>query len=120
MPTKHRSLPSAILLCFAFLAVPLAALSAQTNPSTETGRFRLHKFEQPIGEETYTLAREGDTLTLESDFLFTDRGTKVPLMAMLRAAEDYTPQSFAIKGKTSRQSEIDSAVEIRSSGVMVR
>ncbi|HEV7473029.1 MAG TPA: hypothetical protein VGN90_03205, partial [Pyrinomonadaceae bacterium] len=41
----------------------------------ETGKFRLHKFEQPIGEETYTIRREGDGIVVTSSFEFTDRGT---------------------------------------------
>ncbi len=119
--SKRRFLPVAALFCLAFLAVSSVAQHAQPAASgNETGKFRLHKFEQPIGEETYTITRDGSTLTLKSDFLFTDRGTKVPLTATLRAAEDYTPQSFAIKGKTSRHSDIDSAVEASSGGITVR
>src|SRR5271166_432763 len=101
--SQRRFLRGITLFCFAFLAVSSVAQSAQTSaPVNETGKFRLHKFEQPIGEETYTITREGDKLTLTSDFLFNDRGTKVPLTATLRAAEDYAPQTFVIKGKTSR------------------
>ncbi len=73
-----------------FLAIftlsPLIILSQAAGSPADTGRFRLHKFEQPIGEENYTITRDGDTLTLKSDFEFTDRGTKVPLTATLRTA----------------------------------
>ena len=121
MPIKHRCWFNAIGLCLLLLAISPAALRAQPSASgTETGKFRLHKFEQPIGEETYNITREGSTLTLKSDFLFTDRGTKVPLTATLRTAEDYTPQSFVIKGNTSRLSEIDSAVEVAGEMATVR
>ncbi len=89
-------------------------------PATETGKFRLHKFEQPIGEETYTITHDGGTLTLKTDFAFTDRWTKVPLSATLKAADDYTPQSFTIQGKTSRMSGIDSAVEISGAKATIR
>src|SRR5271167_3226314 len=85
--SKRRFLPVVALFWLAFLTVLSVAQNAQPSASgNETGKFRLHKFEQPIGEETYTITREGDTLTLKSDFLFTDRGTKVPLTATLRAA----------------------------------
>ena len=101
---------------------PCALLSQDrcSAPPTETGKFRLHKFEQSIGEETYTITRDRRTLTLKSDFLFTDRGTKVPLTATLRAADDYTPQSFVIKGNTSRMSEIDTDVEISGASATIR
>lgn len=112
---------SARLLLFVALS-PSALLSQAAPPTsaTDTGRFRLHKFEQPIGEETYTIARDGDTLTLKSDFAFTDRGRKVPLTATLRAAADYAPQSFVIKGSTSRLSTIDTHVEIDGAKATIR
>ena len=118
MPAKPRFVLAAILLS---LAVSSVGLSAQTAASgNETGQFRLHKFEQPIGEESYSITREGNTLTLKSDFLFTDRGTKVPLTATLVATQDYTPQSFVIKGSTSRISEIDTDVQVSSSRATIR
>jgi imidazolonepropionase-like amidohydrolase len=102
------------------LSSPLVLLAETGSPSNETGKFRLHKFEQPIGEETYTIEHDGGTLTLKTDFLFTDRGTKVPLSATLKAADDYTPQSFIIKGNTSRISQIDSDVEVSGSNAIIR
>jgi imidazolonepropionase-like amidohydrolase len=112
------------LVTLAFLALaPMLAQIAPPVPSpgvaAETGKFRLHKFEQAIGEETYTITHDGGTLTLKSDFAFTDRWTKVPLSANLKAADDYTPQSFTIQGKTSRMSGIDSSVEISGSNATV-
>lgn len=121
--------PCAGLLCVLFLAFSPVPGPAQTDtPSpasttasaTETGKFLLHKFEQAIGEETYTIAHEGGTLTLKSEFAFTDRWTKVPLTATLKAADDYTPRTFLIQGKTSRMSAIDSGVEISGSQAILR
>jgi imidazolonepropionase-like amidohydrolase len=101
--------------------------SPQDNPSAaqgeevlEQGRFRLHKFEQPIGEETYQITVDGDTIAAKIDFKFTDRGTEVPLSATFHAALDLTPKSFVIKGKTSRQSAIDEDVEVFPNQVRVR
>jgi imidazolonepropionase-like amidohydrolase len=109
------------LVLFASPPVSVRAQTAAQPPASaaETGKFRLHKFEQAIGEETYTITRDGGTLTLKSDFAFTDRWTKVPLSATLKAADDYTPQSFTIQGKTSRMSGIDSSVEISGSNATV-
>ena len=112
----------ALLLVLIVTLSPVVVRSQAAVPaaSTDTGRFRLHKFEQPIGEETYTITRDANTLTLKSDFEFTDRGTKVPLAATLRAAADYTPQSFVIKGSTSRVSTIDTDVEIDGANATMR
>jgi imidazolonepropionase-like amidohydrolase len=110
-------------VCFSFFLFICSSpvLFAQaTSPANESGKFTLHKFEQPIGEETYTIAHDGGSLTLKTDFAFTDRGTKVPLSATLKAADDYTPQSFIIKGKTSRISDIDSDVELNGSNATIR
>jgi imidazolonepropionase-like amidohydrolase len=108
------------LLCLLLVTCLPLVMRSQTSSTNEAGKFRLHKFEQPIGEETYTITHDGGTLTLKSDFLFTDRGTKVPLSASLTAADDYTPRSFIIKGSTSRASDIDSSVEISGSGATIR
>ncbi|MGB6475793.1 MAG: hypothetical protein WBF04_17220 [Candidatus Sulfotelmatobacter sp.] len=119
--------PSARVLAFLLLAFTPAFLSAQADSSStsptsaaETGKFRLHKFEQPIGEETYSITSEAGTLTLKSDFAFSDRSTKVPLTATLKTSNDYTPQSFTIQGKTSRMSAIDSSVEVSGSSATIR
>lgn len=100
------------------LVVLLAATSLVAQ--TETGKFRLHKFEQAIGEESYTITRTGETLDLSTDFQFTDRGQTVPLKASMKAGTDYTPTSFEIKGNTSRSSTIDSTVTMSGGNAQIR
>lgn len=78
----------------------------------EQGKFTLHKFEQAIGEETYEIRRDGDALSAKIDFKFTDRGQAVPLSTTFHCAQDLTPQSFEIKGRTARPVTIDEAVTI--------
>ena len=117
MNCSRRS--SALFVCLLLLPFSPLVLLAQTS-ADETGKFTLHKFEQPIGEETYTIVHDGGSLTLKTDFVFTDRGSKVPLSATLKAADDYTPQSFVIKGNTSRMSDIDSDVEVNGSNATIR
>src|SRR5271170_7719639 len=111
---------STLFVCLLLLSSSPLVMLAQTTSANETGKFTLHKFEQPIGEETYTIAHEGGSLTLKTDFAFTDRGSRVPLSATLKAADDYTPQSFVIKGNTSRMSDIDSDVELNGSNATIR
>lgn len=113
------------LLAAGGLISALPASQPQQAPQSasvvvERGSFRLHKMEQPIGEERYEIAREGQTLVVKMDFNFTDRGTPVPLTAALLAGADLTPERFEIKGKTSRQSEIDESVLVSAEKVRLR
>jgi imidazolonepropionase-like amidohydrolase len=111
-----------------FLAAPLVQASPQApeNPAAqptaivEQGKFILHKFENPIGEETYQIVRDGKSLAAKMDFKFTDRGTPVPLSATFRSSEDLTPEAFEIKGQNSRSTSIDEAVEVQPNQVRVR
>src|SRR5579885_1505057 len=78
----------------------------------EQGTFVLYKFEQAIGKETYELRRDGDSIEAKIDFKFTDRTSAVPLTTTFRAAQDLTPQSFEIKGRTARPITIDESIKI--------
>jgi hypothetical protein len=122
MSDHSRSVRVNHLRRFCILLLILSPISgfSQTSPQTESGKFRLHKFEQAIGEENYTLTPDGDTLTLRTDFKFTDRGNAVPLTATLRTSDNYVPESFVIKGKTSRMSEIDTEVTMTNGTATIR
>ncbi len=108
-----------VLLASVVSTAATPAISAAQQPTSrdasalvEQGKFTLHKFEQPIGEETYEIKRDGDSLTVNVDFKFTDRGSPVPLTTTFRGAQDLTPQAFEIKGQTARPVSIDEAVTI--------
>ena len=118
-----------------FLALPLFAQASPQAPEpqspqaqatqsaaavVEQGKFILHKFENPIGEETYQIVRDGKSLAVKMDFKFTDRGTPVPLSAAFRSSEDLTPEAFEIKGQNSRSTSIDEAVEVQPNQVRLR
>ena len=119
-PGVISRIPRALFLSVLLLLVAQGSVGAQTPQPIESGKFRLHKFEQPIGEETYTITRVGDSLVINSNFEFTDRGRKVPLTATLKTRQDLTPESFNIKGSVSRFSTIDSSVEINGNSATVR
>jgi imidazolonepropionase-like amidohydrolase len=124
MPKQIRILLlAAFFACAVSILVP-TALSAQqpsaTSALVEQGKFTLHKFEQPIGEETYEIRHDGDSLTVKIDFKFTDRGSPVPLTTTFRSAPDLTPQAFEIKGQTARPVSIDEAVTIDGGKVHFR
>jgi imidazolonepropionase-like amidohydrolase len=86
----------------------------------ETGKFVLHKFQQPIGEETYEIRRDFNGLELSTNFKFTDRGSPVPLTASMRMWGNYVPLSFTIKGNTARGSTIDTHVDITGQTATIR
>ena len=106
------------------LVLSTVALRAQTSsneaPLLERGKFTLHKFEQPIGEETYEIRREGDSLAIKVDFKFTDRGTAVPLSVTFKSGADLTPKAFDIKGRTARSVSIDESVNVENGKVQLR
>jgi len=111
-----RSFALLLLLSVSILG---RAQTAEAAPS-EQGKFRLHKFAQAIGEESYSLTRQPGALTLTSQFLFTDRGTPVPLKTALTAGPDYRPRSFTIEGKTCRFCTIDWEIKIDGKSAHVR
>lgn len=126
MPTIRRVtiprsaiLAATITLCLPGLASGQSA-AQEATPVVEQGKFRLHKFAQPIGEETYEVTKDGNSLAVKIDFKFTDRGSPVPLTASFRGSPDLTPQAFDIKGRIARSNEIDQAVEIQAGKVRLR
>jgi imidazolonepropionase-like amidohydrolase len=109
-------------LCWRVLAIIwLAAASASAQTATgESGKYRLFKFEQAIGEETYRIERTSSSVTLTDNFLFTDRGSAVPLTTTFIGAPDLTPRSFESKGKGSRLSSIDVSMEVHGTTAAIR
>ena len=107
-----------------FLAAIISNAAAAQSPSSgtvaEADSFRLHKFAQPIGWEHYTIDRDSGTLRLRSSFLFTDRGSKVPLETSAHFRNDLTPISFAIKGRVARGAGIDASVDVVNGNASVR
>ncbi|MGC2237828.1 MAG: amidohydrolase family protein [Pyrinomonadaceae bacterium] len=96
------------------------AAETQAQAVVETGKFRLHKFEQAIGEETYETVREGESLITKSNFKFTDRGSPVPLATTIKTSRTLVPQMFEIKGNTSRGSTIDTTVQVSGNTASIR
>jgi hypothetical protein len=124
----YRMMAAAALLAALAPALSIAALPRSPQDATrpavgamvEQGKFTLHKFEQPIGEETYEVTHDGDLLAVKMNFKFTDRGSAVPMTATFRSAQDLTPEAFEIKGKNSRLSTIDEAIEVQPEKVRLR
>lgn len=109
-----------LMLLLAMFTTQATAQQNSKQTAIETGKFKLHKFEQPIGEETYEVTREGNSLITKSNFKFVDRGSPVPLTATLQTKADLTPESFEIKGNTARGSTIDTSIQINGSTAAIR
>src|SRR5690242_11675673 len=110
-----------LLLALFLTGISARAFARQDNAQpVETGKFLLHKFQQNIGEEKYEVRRDGDALVMKTEFRFVHRSSRVPLETTLRTRQDLTPLSYEIKGKTSRLSEIDTAIEVSGKTAKIR
>lgn len=116
-------MPVALLLLFLCHSLALAqevapeaeqevAPLAARDSLIEQGRFQLFWVQRLAGTETYSIRLTADTLTLESNFEYVDRGTSVPLRSRLEMLTDLSPVSFRSVGKTARSHQIDIDVEV--------
>ena len=98
------------------LALLLSCAHVRPVVHAERGQFTLHKFLAPIGEERWSIERDRDAFVLHSDFLFTDRGQKVPLAVTMRLREDGTPLATEIKGRVARHNSIERRLDAIAEG----
>jgi hypothetical protein len=112
-------LPRAQRLTTAVFALFVSICALAQSPAT-SGTFILHKFAKENGKETYSITQNGSTFTLTSHFLFTDRGTKVPLETIFTAnSANHVPVSYAAKGRSSRESAMDDALSVQDSALTI-
>jgi len=93
-----------------YIALTLLALAAPLAAQQST--YILHKFARPIGKETDVITVSPATTTLYSEFLFTDRGAKVPLSTKYTADAHLRPVSLSAKGRVSRESALDLTIQV--------
>ncbi len=99
-----------ILLACA-LSAGIFVAKAQQN-TADSGVFYLHKFEQHICQETYHIQKSPGLVTYSVDFKFTDRGSAVPLKAVLNLSPALEPLSLDIKGRVARSASINDTIHI--------
>ncbi|HEV2800792.1 MAG TPA: amidohydrolase family protein [Pyrinomonadaceae bacterium] len=97
-----------------------AAVAAPAPSIEERGKFKLYKYQFPVGEETYELGRKGQDVHMTARSELTFIGGKVQLAANLDARRDLLPIRFEIKGQTSTRSDIDVSVEVERGVARVR
>lgn len=86
----------------------------------DSGTYLLHKFEQNIGKEKYTITKKGNNLDYHIDFKYIDRGSPVSLMANLQVTSALEPISFRIKGGTSRFSAVNDSVVVNNKTASIK
>jgi imidazolonepropionase-like amidohydrolase len=107
------------LTLFAF-AAPLLSQTLAQSPTTTPGHgtFVLHKFAKSIGRETWQSTTDASgNVVLTSDFLFTDRGSPVPLKTTYASTASHRPVSLTVAGKSSRHSELNDTLTLDSQQV---
>jgi hypothetical protein len=124
-PTRRRPLPGGNFVLYrlfrAAIIVALATSIAAAQQPASSGTFALYKFAKEIGSETYSIQANGETYTLTSHFLFTDRGHKVPLETTLVAATaGMAPRSYAAKGQASRLSSMDDTLTVAGNSISIK
>jgi imidazolonepropionase-like amidohydrolase len=78
------------------------SLLASVN-AAERGTLLIHFIQLPVGQETYELADD----VLRANFEYTERGSKVPLIATLQMQPDLTPIQFEAHGHSYRPFGVD-------------
>ena len=101
---------STIILCL--LGFGFQSCFCQSVPFVDSGVFLLHKFAQHIGEEKYKVEKTQTQEIYHIDFKFVDRGTPVPLQAVLVLQADGAPLSLQTKGRSSRFSICNDTVSL--------
>ena len=87
---------------------------------TDSGTFLLHKFEQKIGKEKYTVYKENNNINYDVDFKYVDRGSPVNLTSTIRFTSSLEPLYFRIKGGTSRFSTVNDSVVISNNTAVIK
>ncbi len=112
-----------VTLWIGLFGVVFAAGQVSAPPEgelVESGMFRLHLYKRITGEETYEIRRDGNALVLKASYQNKDRGVNEPLKATLRLRGDKSVERFEVKGKTSRFTQVNIAVDIKDSKATVR
>ena len=107
-------------VCISILSCLVSSTCVLAQAPASFGTFVLHKFAKVIGKETYLIETKGDTYALTSHFLFTDRGTAVPLETTFVArSADGAPISYNAKGQSSRISDMNDSLTVSGASLSI-
>ena len=102
------------------LLLTAGASWAQPRATADSGAFLLHKFQQPLGKETWSLSATETARTYSVNFKFVDRGSAVPLKTTIELTPDQEPLRLITHGNTSRFSTINDSVSIQNNTATIR
>jgi imidazolonepropionase-like amidohydrolase len=105
------------------LLIALSVLFLHThaqNGAADSGVFLLHKFQQHIGKETYHISYDKGNVIYSADFKFVDRGSAVPLKAVLTVTPALEPLGLDIKGKVARGATINDSIKITKGSARIK
>jgi hypothetical protein len=104
---------------FTFL-LSLCIHFAFTQNITDSGTFLLHKFEQRIGKEKYTITKNAGSINYDVDFKYVDRGSPVTLTSTIQLTQELEPLYFRINGGTSRFSVVNDSIVINNNTALIK
>jgi imidazolonepropionase-like amidohydrolase len=99
------------LLLFSFVLFVMNAAAQQTF-KPDSGTFVLHKFENPIGKESYYITTNGKEIICKSDFKLADRGATVHLVSEFKTSALREPLSLVIKSKSETSNDLKDSISI--------
>ncbi|GAA4335528.1 hypothetical protein GCM10023184_30400 [Flaviaesturariibacter amylovorans] len=94
-----------------------ATATAQRTALPDSGRFLLYLWYKPVGEETYTVTRQGGQRLIDVRFQYEDRGTRVPMESRLELSDRFALRSFTLTGKPGRFSVINDSFSTKGEGL---
>src|SRR6266446_8874578 len=86
----------------------------------EEGRFHLFIWRLQVGEERYTVERNGDSIITHSNLEYTYTQKKVSRDTTLQTGVDFTPRRFDTKGTDYLGRVIDVSVSVEKGSAIVR
>ena len=107
-------------ICCSFFCLLMALPGISQSGISDTGRFIIHKFAQPVGNEQYFVRHSGETKTYLVDFHYTDRGSPVKLRDSISFDAKGEPIAYRIRGGTSRFSSVNDSVVFDGKSVRMK
>lgn len=108
--TTRAMVAAAIALLATLEGGAQLAGSSQAKPGETTLIVSL--INRLVGRETFTETRDGDSTVYSGALDLTERGGRLQVASSLKLADDLTPLSFDVKGKSYRFVNVDATVRV--------
>lgn len=98
----------------------LSSVGESNAQAIESGRFRLFIWKLPVGEESYTIERAGESIIVRSNFEYSYAQKKASLTAILQTQGNLQPEKFEMQGNTLQGAKVDISVNVAGRSATVR